>query len=264
MYRVRTELLILCVLAAAAAPAGAQDEPPTAAESAQSGCEAERTQMLPRLDAVLAAHAGAGGRHEVAELVAWDREIRAALRWRSTLTDPCHDEYDLWREEYAAIGLERGYDEDLGYSGKLLIEAHALDPHSPFRALTLYSEISSAGLDEAAASSLGGEPAVAATQHYLAEFPEGPFAANVHALQAGYYKDLYMALRDGQEADYHYDCMQPFFTDEPIAVQLERARDRAIEHYQRALALNPSNSWAPEAIDQLRDGTVQAWSYCAD
>lgn len=264
MRGARIERVLAFALSIVAVPASSQDSPTTDTGPAQGGCEAERTQMLPRLDAVLAAYRAADGRHQVADLVAWDKEIRAALHWRETLTTPCYRENDLWREEYADIGLERGYNLDLGYSGKLLVEAHALDPNSSFRQITLYSELSKAGLDEAAASSLGSEPAVAAAQHYLAEFPTGPFAVNVHGLLAGYYKDLYMALRDGRDADYHYDCMQPYFTDEPIPVQLQRAREQAIDHYQRSLALDRSLTWNREAIEELQAGTITAWSYCAD
>jgi hypothetical protein len=75
------------------------------------------------------------------------------------------------------IGLDIGhYSDALGYSGKLLVEAHERNPNSPYRKYTLFTTI----LGEGTSHGLGEMPNISQAELYLKEFPNGPYVENVY------------------------------------------------------------------------------------
>lgn len=167
-----------------------------------------------------------------------------------------------WKDEYTRLGLSIGhYSDEFQYSGRFLFEAHKLDPHSPYRPYTLYSEI--VGIDDS--DGLGRFPSIDVAFEYIKEFPRGPRASDVLMIIGDFYKDLFMALRDGKEkADYHYDCLKDYIDSTSISEQRVRAQNNSIYYYEQALNLKPDNAGLKGLIQEVKDGTVSGWSTCSD
>lgn len=169
------------------------------------------------------------------------------------------DEYPpCWRSDYSQMGLFFGYNGDLRYSGKLLVDAHQINPNSPFRKYTLFSEIFGDNR-----YTLGVMPNIKAAFQYEREFPAGPFIQQTDIVIADFFKDLYMVLRD-RTPDYKYDCFKPYIEKRPIPEQLGRAKRIALKYYVRVLKREPTNELAFRFHAELTDGSINSWSYCAD
>jgi hypothetical protein len=168
-----------------------------------------------------------------------------------------------WKPEYAELGLFLNiHTKRICYSGKLLADAHRIDPDSGLRQSTLYAEVLPLR------KSYIGMPNPEAALLYLDEFPSGPFATEVLLVLANFHKDLLIALKriesQGRLVSYKRTCYGPYMTDEPLAQQAEQVQAAAVSYYQRVLAREPANRTAKRFLDQIEEGTVSTWSYCSD
>ena len=167
----------------------------------------------------------------------------------------------MLRPGYDVLGLAPAVfaPELLAYSGKVLREAHAIDPHSAARPFTLFSTLFPKG------EAYVDVPDTSAARAYLDEFPEGPFAADVHILLADFYDDLYKAIRAGDALiDYKRACFGRFVTAAPVEAQLGTAQRAGLAHYRRGLALRPRDGRTRQAMQALETGTTNGWHFCGD
>jgi hypothetical protein len=191
-------------------------------------------------------------------LVAVDRKIRTLLKARPTYR-PCKDDNDIYNPDWEPMGVHLSHWGHIVYTGDLLYRAHQRNAYSPWRKHTLFSTIM--GITES--HLLGLMPDIKAAHRYVTEFPRGPFIEDAHWLIAGFYKDLYMVLRD-EHQDYKYDCFKPYIAQSPSALQAQRAKAKAVASYQLILKLNPTNADAAQILSEVQRGTIKAWSFCAD
>lgn len=174
-----------------------------------------------------------------------------------------------WQKDYEEIGLYvEHYGGALAYTGKLLSEARARNPDSPYRKYTLFAIVEGDRIQ----NGFPGVPLVQRAELYLKEFPEGPYAADVHALVGFHYDDLAKVLRnlieDEKDAkDYKYECFAPDITKEPYADQLQHATKLAVDNLERAIALVPPTGEfdeRQEALQDLKTETSTIWHSCPD
>ena len=192
---------------------------------------------------------------DVARLAIIDGDLRAVMAIRPYVG------YGVFRSGYEVLGLQRAvFDSELlAYDGSVLREAHAIDPYSSARPFTLFSTIFPQG------EAYVDVPDVAAARAYLREFPEGPFAADVHILLGDFHDDLYKAIRAGDAlVDHKRACFGRFISPAPVEAQLEAAHRTGLAHYRRGLALRPRDERARQAMRALADGTTNGWHFCAD
>jgi hypothetical protein len=195
----------------------------------------------------------------VAVLVRIDGRIRTLLRDRPDYR-PCESDRELiYDERWDAMGVKTGYGEDLTYSGRLLVAAHRTATNSAWRAHTLFATV----MGETPWHGMGVMPDITAADAYAKEFPNGPFIADVYRTIADFHKDLYMVLRD-RLSDFKYDCFARYIGSGSRRSQEQRAREIALEYYQRVLRLRPRDDRARTWLDETRKGIVRAWSFCAD
>ena len=168
------------------------------------------------------------------------------------------------RPDHADIGVSPGlFERDLlTYSGKLLVEAHARDPNSPYRGYTLYSTI----FGESGETSTE-VPLVSAAEAYLREFPQGPFVIDVHIVAAHFYNDLYQVValeQSGRRIDYKFECYNRYITAQPLSVQRATAREAAIRYYERLVELLPMEVNQARYLEDLRQESPHGWFFCGD
>jgi len=167
-----------------------------------------------------------------------------------------------WKKKYSDLGLSIGhYSDRFGYSGKFLFQAHKIDPNSKNREYTLYSEV----ITETS-HGLGQMPNIKSAYQYTKEFPNGPFISKVLLIIANFHKDLFMVIRnnDNRKINYKFDCFKPYIEKAPHSEQMKRNKKIAITYYLKVLKINSENSRAKRFIEELKDGTVNGWSFCAD
>jgi hypothetical protein len=192
---------------------------------------------------------------DVAALARIDGDLRTVMAIRPFV------KASVIRPGYDVLGLQPMVFEGelLAYDGKVLREAHAIDPDSSARAFTLFSTIFPKG------EAYVDVPDVAGARAYLREFPEGPFAAEVHLVLADFYDDLYKAVRAGESlVDYKRACFRRFITSAPVQTQLESAQRKGLTHYRQGLALRPRDERARQAMQALETGTTTGWHFCTD
>jgi hypothetical protein len=147
----------------------------------------------------------------------------------------------LWDAKFQEMGLFIGhYSDRLEYSEKLMAEAHQLNPYSKYRNYTLYTEIhGKSGTD------FFGFPDVDKAQSYLKEFPSGPYATKVTAILAGFYHDLFAALRtieaepNVEERNETYSCYDEYIAKHPEVAKQEHARKLGILYFEKVIAATP-------------------------
>jgi len=194
----------------------------------------------------------------IRRLVILDRKLRRFFKSRPE-DYPCGYEDGLWEGKYAKLGVHLDSGGLLMYSGKLLVDAHRMNPKSKYRKYTLFSTI--IGIEPA--HHFGVMPNIKAAYRYEKEFPDGPFVEETLSIIADFNKDLYMVLRDDRH-DYKYNCFKPYIDASPRSMQMERARRKAMSYYEKVLAINPTNVRAKEFLVAVGNGTVARWSFCAD
>jgi hypothetical protein len=192
---------------------------------------------------------------DVTRLATIDGDLRAVLAIRPPV------KYGLFRAGYEVLGLDRMVFEGelLDYDGKVLREAHAIDPHSSARAFTLFSTIFPKG------EAYVDVPDVAAARAYLREFPEGPFAGEVHLVLAHFHDDLFKVLKGGGRVHaYKRECYQPYVTRRPIEEQMRAAQRIGLTHYRAALEIRPADQRVRESMRALSLGGTTTGYFCAD
>lgn len=199
----------------------------------------------------------------VGDLVQLDRRLRELLpriNWEHRLPVSARS-YD---PRFSAIGVAPHlFDRDsIGYSGRLLLEAHALDPRSTLRSHTLFSEVFGP------AGEMSNEvPVAARAEGYLAEFPNGPFAVDATAALAHFYDDLFKVIRleeSGRRVDYKHACYKPYLSGRPLHEQRLAAQEAGVKLYRRLVDLLPANPGVKQQLAALSTGTTSGWFYCAD
>jgi hypothetical protein len=194
----------------------------------------------------------------IEKLVFFDQNLRRLLSINS-VPYPCKDGGISWSRKYIKIGVYVDKDETVTYSGALLVRAHKMNPYSKYRKYTLYSTIY--GVHEF--DIYGVMPNVQMALRYKKEFPSGPFIGRVYSTLGGFYKDLYMVLRDNLR-DYKYNCFEPYIDGTPREKQTRRAKKLAESYYRLLLAIDSSDARSKEILNRIKDGTVRSWSFCAD
>ena len=169
-----------------------------------------------------------------------------------------------WKKKYQLIGVGAGlYNNDvLSYSGKLLLEARALDANGTYASYTHYANVcggygSFAGCDV---------PNPAAALQYEKEFPDGPFIEDTLIVLGDFYDDLFKALemKDGPK----YACFSKYIRKAPVAQQRERARKLAILYYGKVVAIGSANRVSNKSVrefkSKLESGQSLGWHFCSD
>jgi len=199
---------------------------------------------------------------DIGALVALDREVQA---WVRRLTDslavavPADSASPTFTARSDLLGVgPNGFDAgDGSYDGRILLKAHALDPNSPWRAHTLWSQVFK---DDQI-----GPPDLAVVRQYLREFPSGPFAADAAVMAGTLYHDLFMTLRDTTETGSGSLCVDHLITTAPRPVQIALARDSALAYLDLALRLAPSRGLGRDARKRVAEGAEPGWLYhCPD
>jgi tetratricopeptide (TPR) repeat protein len=221
----------------------------------EAPCDGERTHAVEGLNAVASDFRASGPGISVAKLVELDARIRALVNVEPSKPE-CWLHKGLYDSAWEEIGIRVGYDENIEYSGSLLRRAHALDPNSSDRASTLFATIR-----DVETTAFPGVPNLRACRRYEAEFPNGPFAKDVFAAVASVHKEIFMILRDGESGD-SWECLSRFAELKPREFQLDRAQRRALEYYDKALAIDPTDEHLRDLRDAVADGTVNSWHYC--
>lgn len=226
-----------------------------------------------RLDTILSEYKSLPQPKNIKRLVELDNELKSLV---FVMHEWHRDDYSAaaksWHKGFEEIGLYIGhYSQAFGYSNKLLVEAHRVNPNSPHRKFTLFSTI----LGEGTSHGLGEMPDISMAHQYLKEFPYGPYAEDTYEILGYFYDDLYKALlhrlkKKKGERDFKDDCFAPFITKEPYATQLSKARALGIRYLNEAISMGPTNrqnAYRYEALMHIQ--TIPAtpdygWHWCAD
>lgn len=173
----------------------------------------------------------------------------------------------LGDSRFQEMGVYIGhYSDRLEFSEKLLAEAHRLNPNTQYRKYTLYAAV----LGDTIGADLPDLPDVAQARRYLKEFPEGPYATDVHLILAGFYHDLFMSLRFGEASlGESNSCYVDYVARHPDEADAERARKLAILHFKKVLAALPPASPDREGyeleLDALKRGKADnVIHWCTD
>jgi hypothetical protein len=195
-------------------------------------------------------------------LIKLDQDLRGLIDKPFALADRTIDG-KYWKQKYQAIGVGIGhYNDVLGYSGKLLVEARALDRSATYTSWTHYADVCNG------AGSFGDcvMPNPTAALLYEKEFPQGPFIEDTLSILGMFYDDLFkvVEMSDG----YKYDCFSKYIRHEPIPLQRERARKTAIFYYNKVLTLDSQDQAWMKSIRQFRSGLESGqsvgWHFCDD
>ena len=255
---------LLVAAAALALSLGAQA--PVRSPGTRGAAAAGQPDTEASLRRILAEYQRPGQSRSIEALVRLDREIRTAMQaFREARYEAGSSDATRIRGDFSEIGVNgNAFDPDLiEYSGRLLADAHALNPVSPWRSSTFYATTFTTMPDTADPLTLK------AVRAYQREFPRGPFAPDVTLTLAHFYDDLYKMVRDsmkgaGQMVDYKIGCIVPYFTRAPLRDQMRAARDSAIRYYDRAVAMRPGDRLAREASTEFRKGDADLWWFCPD
>lgn len=230
-------------------------------EREQSGSSNQcqgKDQIVQAIDHINDEYRKAEKQITIEQLVIFDQKLRRLLSGKYIIY-PCNDDGLSWSRKYMKIGVYVGHFGDVSYSGILLVRAHKVNPYSKYRKYTLYSTI----YGEHEFDAYGVMPNLQMAYRYKKEFPSGPFIGKAYLTLGGFYKDLYMVLRDNLR-DYKYDCFKRYISGEPYEKQMRRAKRLAESYYRLLLAIDSSDSRNKEILSQIKDGTVRAWSFCGD
>lgn len=142
----------------------------------------------------------------------------------------------FYKAEYSKLGLGIGsYSSQLEYEGKLILDAHAVNPNSRFREETLlayiYRDVSWAG----------GHPNPDELYAYLKEFPNNKHTAGIYGSLANFQHGLFAYLRFKPEPsddyyEYRTECYLPYIAKKPNDEQALAAQTLGIEYYKKAIA----------------------------
>lgn len=174
---------------------------------------------------------------------------------------------EFFKKKHKLIGVEGDHQSDqMVYSGKLLVEAHKINPNSPYREQTFFSTV-----ENKSKYGLGEMPSVSQAKKYLLEFPEGIFAGEVNLILGSFYDDKAKVLRDLSDPkyakDYKYDCFKEYLSKDSYQTQLVKARRSAIFHLSKAIPQTTDlakKKRIREELVEVKNGTSNGWYWCAD
>lgn len=174
---------------------------------------------------------------------------------------------EFFKKKHKLIGVEGDHQSDqMVYSGKLLVEAHKINPNSPYREQTFFSTV-----ENKSKYGFGEMPNVSQAKKYLLEFPEGTFAGEVNVILGSFYDDKAKVLRDlsdpKYEKDYKYDCFKEYLSKDSYQTQLVKARRSAISHLSKAITQTTDlakKKRIREELVEVKNGTSSGWYWCAD
>jgi hypothetical protein len=204
---------------------------PARSEAEIDSFNAPSCPVSDELDRAHAAYTEHSTSRKVDALVSLDASLRSILAdptlygfrdWPVVCANPKYLSFGFYVEHFCQCAI---------YDGKVLRDAHAIDPYSEHRSATLYSTVERYRSSEAAA-------------RYLSEFPEGPFAPHAHRILGGFYSDLFQLTRDelaGRKRDYKWDCYATELDGRPLGQQKQEFQSRGIEHFLKALARDPEH-----------------------
>lgn len=147
----------------------------------------------------------------------------------------------FWDNKFKVLGLSIGhYSDQLEYSKILMAEAHQLNPNSKYRSYTLFTEIY-----KKKEFKFNDFPDIEKAMLYLKEYPNGPYVTDVNNILAGFYHDLYAALRERElvpmleDRGVTYDCYDEYIDSHPEEANQERARKLGISYFEKVIANIP-------------------------
>lgn len=173
----------------------------------------------------------------------------------------------FFKKKHTLIGVEGDHQSDqMVYSGKLLTEAHKINPNSDYRAHTLFSTV-----ENKSKYGFGDMPNLKQAKQYLQEFPEGVFAGETNSILGSFYDDKAKVLRNlsnsKYEKDYKYDCFKEFLSKDSYQTQLLKTRRLAISHLEKAILqtteMGKKKRLRQELLD-VKNGTSNGWYWCGD
>jgi len=230
----------------------------------------ERQKLTGQLDEIVREYRLVSARKDVESLVRLDTRLRGLIDepWQKSKSG---FEGSWWKSPWTEVGVYVGhYSDQLGYSGKLLVEAHRIDPTSTFRRYTLFSAI----LGEGTSHGLGEMPDVRTALDYLKEFPDGPFADKTLIILGHFYDDLFKVLRDLQRnelPEYKLNCFSKHVGKSDLDKQARRAQRLSVRYYSKALDVRSQSKrdWAETADirrykQDVESGHSRGWDFCAD
>lgn len=177
----------------------------------------------------------------------------------------------FWDNKFKVLGLSIGhYSDQLEYSNILMAEAHQLNPNSKYRNYTLFTEIY-----KKEGFTFNDFPDIEKAMLYLKEYPEGPYATDVNKILAGFYHDLYAALRERElvlkpeDRGETYGCYDDYIDSHPAEVNLEHARKLGIHYFEKVItATKLTDQLRPmylDELDKLKNGnTDNVINVCGD
>ena len=134
-----------------------------------------------------------------------------------------------------------------------MAETHQLNPRSKYRSYTLYTEIY-----EKDGQPFNDFPDIEKATSYLKEFPNGSYVKEVYGILAGFYHDLYAALREREveprleERGETYSCYDEYIDKHPEEAKQERARKLGIFYFEKVIAMTPQKDHRrPMYLDEL-------------
>jgi len=196
---------------------------------------------------------------DISHLVSLDQELRHLMD-RSWEDLKQAVDSGVYREEYLAIGISVGhYSGALQYSGKLLKEAHNLNPMSAFRSYTLYSTVNCDAEDCRI-------PDIDSGKTYVKEFPNGPYIYEVYVILSYFYADLSNKISWLTEGGgtFTHDCYDRFITSEPLIKQLTCAQEAELFYHQLAVDEFSAKHGLKKIRVSMKQGKSNVWHYCGD
>lgn len=228
------------------------------AEERAHFCQTDSRRLKSGLAEIYRLFEKAGSPKSIATLVSLDGRIRALFENRPSYR-PCEEDSAIYDERWATMGVHIRHFGNLGYSGFLIAQAYRQNPNSRLRRYTLFSTI----LGTQEADDFGLMPNIDAAFRYASEFPTGPFVQQTYLIVAGFHKDLFMVLRDG-ERSYKLDCFRRYITREPIDRQRRKAKRIALEYYDKVRRMDSANNEVAKLRKGVANETIRAWSFCGD
>ncbi|MFZ2161134.1 MAG: hypothetical protein WAW02_02845 [Sideroxyarcus sp.] len=146
----------------------------------------------------------------------------------------------FWKDEYHQIGISIGhYSDQLEYDGKLILDAHRVNPNSRLREDTFFAYVFRN------VSIYGGQPEISELAAYLKEFPSNKYTLTIYDNYANFYHGLYKYLKYGPKGRYvpeaKDECYKKYVTNQTIQVQASQAQQNSIAYLEKLILQSQGN-----------------------